>query len=59
MSKQTLKFDENVVDKKNFHASKEAIALDLAEDSKILALTNLNTVKMVLNLLVAFYMMIM
>ena len=36
MSEQTLKFDENVVDKKDFHASKEAIALDLVESSKIL-----------------------
>ena len=36
MSEQTLKSDENVVDKKDFHASKEAIALDLVESSRIL-----------------------
>ena len=36
MSKQTLKFDEIVVNKKDFHASKEGIALDLVESSRIL-----------------------
>ena len=36
MSEQTLKFDEIVVNKKDFHASKEPIALDLAESSRIL-----------------------
>ena len=36
MSEQTLKFDENVVDKKDFHASKEAIILNLVDSSKIL-----------------------
>ena len=36
MSEQTLKFDENVVNKKYFHASKEAIALNLVDKSKIL-----------------------
>ena len=35
-SEQTLKFDRIVVNKKDFHASKEAIALDLVESSKIL-----------------------
>ena len=29
MSEQTLKFDHIVVNKKDFHASKEAVALDL------------------------------
>ena len=36
MSEQTLKFDENVVNKKDFHASKQAIALNLVDSSKIL-----------------------
>ena len=38
MSEQTLKkFDHIVVNKKDFHSSKEAIALDLVESSRILA----------------------
>ena len=37
MSEHTLKFDHIVVDKKDFCASKEAIALDFVESSKILA----------------------
>ena len=36
MGEQTLKFDDIVVDKKEFHASKQAIALDLVESSRIL-----------------------
>ena len=36
MRKQTLKFDQIVVNKKDFHASKQAIALDLVKTSKIL-----------------------
>ena len=36
MSEHTLKFDENVVNKKDFHASKEAVALDSVESSRIL-----------------------
>ena len=36
MSEQTLTFDEIVVNKKKFHASKEGIALDLVESSRIL-----------------------
>ena len=35
MSEQTLKFYENVVNKKYFHASKEEIALNLVDSSKI------------------------
>ena len=31
MSEQTSKFDNIVVDKKEFHASKQAIALNLAK----------------------------
>ena len=36
MSEQTLKFDHIVVNKKDFHASKEAIALDLVGSCRIL-----------------------
>ena len=36
MSEETLKFDEIVVIIKDFHVSKEAIALDLVESSRIL-----------------------
>ena len=35
MSEQTLKFGENVVNKKDFHASKQPIALNLVYSSKI------------------------
>ena len=36
MSEQTLKFGHIVVNKNDFHAFKQAIALDLVESSKIL-----------------------
>ena len=36
MSEQTMKFGHIVVNKKDFHAFKQAIALDLVEGSKIL-----------------------
>ena len=36
MSEQTLKYGDIVVDKKEFHASKQAISLDLVESSRIL-----------------------
>ena len=35
MSEQTLKFGDIVVDKREFHASKQAIALNLVNTSKI------------------------
>ena len=35
MSKQTLKFGDVVVNKKDFHASKQAIALNLVDTDKI------------------------
>ena len=35
MSEHTLKFDHAVVNKKYFHASKQAIALDLVNTGKI------------------------
>ena len=36
MSEKTLKFCDIVVNKKEFHASKQAIALDLVKTGKIL-----------------------
>ena len=36
MSQQTLRFDKIVVNKKDFHAFKKGIALDLVESSRIL-----------------------
>ena len=36
MSKQALKFGDIVVDKKQFHASKQAIALNLVNTNKII-----------------------
>ena len=36
MSEKTLKFDYIVANKKEFHASKQVIALDLVESSRIL-----------------------
>ena len=35
MSEQTLKFNDVVVNKKEFHASKQAIALNLVDTNKI------------------------
>ena len=36
MSEQTLKFNDVVVNKKEFHASKQAIALNLVDTDKII-----------------------
>ena len=41
MSEQTLKFGEIVVNKKEFHASKQAIALSLVKSSKIVVFDKL------------------
>ena len=35
MSEQTLKFGDTVVDKKEFHASKQAITLNLVNTNKM------------------------
>ena len=53
MSEQTLKFGNIVVNKKEFHTSKQAIALNSVKLVKYLFLINLNTVMMVLNILLA------
>ena len=57
MSEKTLKFGDIVVSKEDFHLSKQAIALNLVNTSKIVVLTNSKTVVMVLNILLAIYMM--
>ena len=42
MSEQTLKFGDTVVNKKKFHASKQAIALNLANTNKIVVSDKFN-----------------
>ena len=60
MSEQTSKFGDIVLNKKEFHASKQAIALNLVNTNKIaFFLANSNTVMMVLDILFAIYMMMM
>ena len=49
MSKQTLKFSDIVVNKKNFYASKQAIPLDSVNTNNIMRKT--------LNILLAIHMM--
>ena len=51
MSEQTLKFNEIIANKKEFHASKQTIALSLVDTAKIVVSDDLNTVMMVLNTL--------
>ena len=51
MSELTLKFGEVVVNKKEFHASKRAIALNLVDTDKMMM--------MVVNTLLVIYIMIM
>ena len=50
MSEKTLKFGNVIIKKKEFHASKKSIALNLVEIDKIIT-SNLNIVKRVLNIL--------
>ena len=38
MSEQTLQFDDVLVNKKEFHASKQAIAINLVDADKIVVL---------------------
>ena len=59
MSEQPLKFGDKVVNKREHHASKQAIALNLVDTNKIVILKNSNTVIMVLNVLLAIYTMMM
>ena len=55
MSEKTLRFG----DKKEFHASKQGIALNSVKLVKYLFLINLSTVMMVLNILLAINMVMM
>ena len=59
MCEKTLKSGDIVFNKKEFHAPKQAIALTSVKLVKYLFLVNLNTVMMVLNVLLAIYMMVM
>ena len=57
MSEQTLKFGDIVVNKKEFHASKQAIASNSVKTGKIIVSYKFNTMMLVLNILLAIYMM--
>ena len=59
MNEQKLKFCDIVVQKKEFHASKQAIALNSVKLVKYLFLINLKMVMMILNISLAIYMMMM
>ena len=47
MSEQTLKFGDIVINKKEFHTSKQAIVLNLVNTNKIIVSDKFNTVMMV------------
>ena len=53
MSRKTLKFDNIVVNKKEFYVSKQQIDLNLVDINKIVILTNLSIAMMVSNILLA------
>ena len=53
MSRKTLKFDNIVVNKKEFYVSKQQIDLNLVDKNKIVILTNLSIAMMVSNILLA------
>ena len=58
MSKRTLKFNDIVVNKKDFHFSKKAILLNSVNTNNSESfLSELNTVMTVINILLAIYMM--
>ena len=59
MSEQILKFGDIVVNKKEFHASKQAIALNLVNTNTIVVYDKFNTVMMVLNVLLTIYKIMM
>ena len=58
MSEKTLKSGDFVVSKKKFHASKQPIALNLVGRGKIVISDRLSTMIVVLNILLAFLMII-
>ena len=53
MGEKTLKFNNIKVNKKEFHRSQQAIELDLVDTGKIVVSADLNSVKKVLNTLLA------
>ena len=53
MSRKTLKFDNIVVNKKEFYVSKQQIDLNLVDINKVVILTNLSIAMMVSNILLA------
>ena len=57
MSKQTLKFNDIVVSKNDFCASKKAIPLSSVNTNKRQFLTELNIMTTVINILLVIYMM--
>ena len=57
MSKQTLKFNDILTNKKDFYASKKVIPLNSVNTNNKSFLTELNTVMTVINILLAIYMM--
>ena len=59
MSEQILKFGDIVVNKKEFHASKQAIALNLVNTNTIVVYDKFNTVMMVLNVFLTIYKIMM
>ena len=59
MREQTLKFDYIVVNKKEFHASKQAIALNLVSTNKKVVSNKLRHIDDGFNFFWAIYMMMM
>ena len=59
MSEQTLKFGDIVFNKKEFHASKQAIALNLVNTNKIVVFDKFKHSDDGLNVLLPIYMMMM
>ena len=57
MSKQTLKFNDILTNKKDFYASKKVIPLNSVNTNNKSFLTELNTVMTVINILLVIYMM--
>ena len=57
MNKQTLGFNDIVVNKKDCLASKKAIPLNSLDTNNMSFLTELNTMMTVINILLVIYMM--
>ena len=59
MSEKTLKFGDIVINKREFHASKQAIALNLVNTNKIVVSDKFKHSDDGLSILLAIYMMMM